>query len=56
MLEWAAISSSRGSSRPRGPTRVAYLGRRLVYHWATGEPSWSSRGAEPSARPEVGAR
>ena len=35
MLEWVAMSSSRGSSRPRDRTRVsraACIGRRVLYH------------------------
>ena len=35
VLEWAAISSSRGSSRPRDRTPVSYVsctGRRVLYH------------------------
>ena len=38
MLEWVAISSSRGSSRPRNGTHVSYvscIGRRVLYHCAT---------------------
>ena len=40
ILEWVAISSSKGSSRPRDPTCVSCIfciGRRILYHWATGE-------------------
>ena len=35
MLEWVAMPSSRGSSRPRARTRVSYVscvGRRVLYH------------------------
>ena len=32
ILEWVAISSSRGSSRPRDGTRVSCIGRRVLYH------------------------
>ena len=35
-LEWVAISSSRGSSRPRNRTRVSHIsciGRWILYHW-----------------------
>ena len=38
MLEWVAISSSRGSSWPRNRTRVSfvsYIGRWILYHCAT---------------------
>ena len=39
MLEWVAISSSRGSSQPRDLTCVSCISCpavRLFYHWATG--------------------
>ena len=39
-LEWAAISSSRGTSQPRDWTQVSCAsctGRRVLYHWATRE-------------------
>ena len=35
ILEWVAISSSRGASRPRNWTHVSYVGRWILYHWAT---------------------
>ena len=34
-LEWVAISSSRGSSRPKDRTQLSYVsctGRRVLYH------------------------
>ena len=37
ILEWAAISSSRGSSQPRDWTRVSSIGRRILHCWATWE-------------------
>ena len=40
ILEWVAISSSRGSSWPRDRTRVSCVscfGRRILHHWATWE-------------------
>ena len=37
ILEWSAISSSSGSSRPRNWTRVSCIGRRILYHWVTRE-------------------
>ena len=37
ILEWVAISFSRGSSRPRDWTHVCCIGRRIRYHWATEE-------------------
>ena len=36
VLEWVAMPSSKGSSRPRGQTRVSYSfcnGRWVLYHW-----------------------
>ena len=32
ILEWVAISSSRGSSQPRNRTRVSCIGRQILYH------------------------
>ena len=40
ILEWVAVSSSRGSSRPRNQTHiscVSCIGRRILYHWSTRE-------------------
>ena len=37
ILEWVAISSSRGSSWPRDPTWVSCISRWILYHWATWE-------------------
>ena len=37
ILEWVAISSSRGSSPPRDPTRISCIGRQILYHWVTWE-------------------
>ena len=40
ILDWVAISSSRGSSWPRDQTwvsGVSYVGRQVLYHWATKE-------------------
>ena len=40
LLEWVAISYSRGSSQPRDQTRdswVSYTGRQILYHCATWE-------------------
>ena len=45
-LEWVAISSSRGFSRPRGRTHVSWgscIGRRILYHWASWEASLGLR-------------
>ena len=35
ILEWVAVSFSRGSSWPRVQTCVSCIGRRILYHWAT---------------------
>ena len=35
ILEWVAISSSRGSSQPRDWTCISCIGRQILYHWAT---------------------
>ena len=37
VLEWGAISFSRGSSRPRDRTRVSHIPGRRFNHLATGE-------------------
>ena len=37
ILEWVAISSSRGSSRPRDWTRVSCTCKQILYHWAIWE-------------------
>ena len=37
ILEWVAMPSSRGSSRPRNSTRVSCIGRQILYQWATRE-------------------
>ena len=39
ILEWVAISYSRGSSQPRGQTRVSCVlhCRQILYHWAIGK-------------------
>ena len=35
ILEWVAISFSMRSSWPRDWTRMSYMGRWILYHWAT---------------------
>ncbi|XDA86127.1 hypothetical protein R6Z07F_015879 [Ovis aries] len=38
ILEWVAISSSKGSPRPRDQTHISCIpctGRRILYHYAT---------------------
>ena len=37
ILEWVAISSSRGSYSPRDQSQVSFFGRWILYHLATGE-------------------
>ena len=37
ILEWAAISFSRGSSWPRDGTRISCVGRWILHHWAMKE-------------------
>ena len=37
ILEWVAISSSRGSSWPRDQTYVSCIGRQILYLWTTRE-------------------
>ena len=35
ILEWAAISFSRGSSLLKDQTCISYIGRWILYHWGT---------------------
>ena len=37
MLEWDAISFSRGSSPVKDGICISCIGRRILYHWATKE-------------------
>ena len=37
ILEWVAIVFSRRSSQPRDGTRISYIGRWMLCHWATRE-------------------
>ena len=37
ILEWVAISSSRGSSWSMHQTTISYINRRILYHWTTRE-------------------
>ena len=37
IVEWIAISFSRGSSQPRDRTCISCTGRQILYHWATRE-------------------
>ena len=43
ILDWIAISFSRESSRTRDQTHVYYIGRQVLYHWATGKMSFYKR-------------
>ena len=43
ILEWVAISFSMGSSPPSDGTCVSWIGRRILYHWATREAPQKSR-------------
>ena len=35
ILEWVAISFSRGSSQPKDQTHMACTDRQILYHWDT---------------------
>ena len=50
ILEWVAISFSRGSSWPRDWTRVFCFGRWILYHWAIGGAPFQSISAEEKIR------
>ena len=39
MLEWVAISFSRGSSQSRDQTLISCIGRRILYSFFTGKPT-----------------
>ena len=43
LLEWVAMPSSRGSSRPRNRTYVSRTGRQILYHCAAWEAPVLSR-------------
>ena len=38
ILEWVAISFSRGSSWPRGQTHISLIGRQILYQEPLGKP------------------
>ena len=42
ILEWVAISFSRGSSWPRDQTLIFCIHRQILYHWATWEAPYLS--------------
>ena len=59
ILEWVAISSSRGSLRPRDRTHVSCIscvGRWVLYHWATWEGVQSLSHVWLFATPWIAAR
>ena len=35
ILEWVAISFSKGSSQPRGWTQISCIGWQILHHWTT---------------------
>ena len=37
ILEWVAISFSRGSSQPRDQTHISCISKQVLYDWATRE-------------------
>ena len=41
ILEWVAVSSSRGSSRSKDQTLISCIGRHILYHWAIWETTYS---------------
>ena len=41
ILEWVAISFSRGSSQPRDRTHISFIGRQVLLHWAIWE-AWEA--------------
>ena len=53
ILEWVAISSSRGSFSPRDWTHISCIGRRILYNWATWEASRVTRLKPARASPEL---
>ena len=46
ILEWVAISFSRGSSQSRGWSCVSCTGRQILHCWATRKPSLALGGAK----------
>ena len=43
ILEWLAISFSRGSSPPRDQNCISSIGRKILYHWSTWEAHTTPR-------------
>ena len=54
VLEWSAISFSRGSSWPRDRTRVSHIPGRRFNHWATREAGFKSEGRNKSVLGDTG--
>ena len=52
MLQWVAVSSSRGSYQSRNRIHISCVGRKILYHWAT----WGALGvsAEKGWKPLMG--
>ena len=46
ILEWIAISSPRGSSRPKDPTCVSCIGRWILNRWTLGDKELDLRDKE----------
>ena len=57
ILEWVAISYSRGSSQPKDQTCISYMscnGKQIINHWATWEASnWNPQEAMWSRNDET---
>ena len=51
ILEWVAISFSRGSSQLRDRTCVSCIGRRILYRWATWKAPERGPNAEAASKP-----
>ena len=49
LLEWVATSFSRGSSQPRDWTHNSWMGRRILYCWATWEATSGGRKLQKSS-------
>ena len=56
ILEWAAISSSRGSSQPRDRTWTFCIGRQVLYCWASREAPWQEQVKLNRKKLEIGSR
>ena len=49
ILEWVAISFSRGSSGLRTSTHISHICRQVLYHWYTREDQWLEIGKMKSS-------